>query len=180
MVRAVVVVWLFAGLRSNELMRLRVNCIRWQREETPVSGTEEVLTGDKICWLDVPIHKTGSAFTKAVDRVVGEAIAEWEKVRPVQPVSVDPKTGEVVHFLFSCRGHRIGKTYLNHSIIPLLCHKSGIPLEDSRGKITSHRARATIASMLYNAKEPLDVFQIQKYLGHKHLSLPIAPLFEER
>ena len=48
--------------------------------------------------------------------------------------------------------------------------RAGIPDEDSRGRITSHRARATIASMLYNAKNPLDIFQLQKYLGHKRLS----------
>jgi hypothetical protein len=51
-----------------------------------------------------------------------------------------------------------------------LCRKANIPEEDSRGAITSHRARATIASMLYNAKEPLDIFQLRDYLGHKHLS----------
>src|SRR6266481_7268563 len=35
-----------------------------------------------------------TAFTKPVDRVVGEAIAAWEKVRPIQPPQIDPKTGE--------------------------------------------------------------------------------------
>ncbi|HYU75149.1 MAG TPA: tyrosine-type recombinase/integrase [Ktedonobacteraceae bacterium] len=42
--------------------------------------------------------------------------------------------------------------------------------QDSRGKITSHRARATIASQLYNAREPLDIFQLKEYLGHKYLT----------
>ena len=41
-----------------------------------------------------------------------------------------------------------------------------MPTEDARGAITSHRARATIASQLYNAKEPLDLFQLQQWLGH--------------
>ncbi len=170
MTRALVITWLFAGLRSDELSRLRVGCVRWQREETTVAGTNETLPPNAICWLDVPVHKTGTAFTKAVDRVVGEAIAEWEKVRPVQPVSIDPKTGEVVHFLFSYRGHRIGKTYLNHSIIPLLCEKAGLPRADARGNITSHRARSTIAMQLYNAKEPLSLFDLQEWLGHRDLA----------
>ncbi len=52
----------------------------------------------------------------------------------------------------------------------MLCRKADIPSEDSRGKITSHRARATIASMLYNAKEPLSLFELKEYLGHKQLS----------
>jgi Phage integrase family len=63
-----------------------------------------------------------------------------------------------------------GEFLLNTCLIPLLCKKAGIPEADSRGSITSHRARATISSMLYNAKEPLDIFQLQKYLGHKYLS----------
>ena len=55
-------------------------------------------------------------------------------------------------------------------LIPLLCRKAGIPEQDSRGKITSHRARATIASQLYNAKEPLSILELKEYLGHKYLS----------
>ncbi len=51
-----------------------------------------------------------------------------------------------------------------------MCQAESIPDQDSRGTITSHRARATIASMLYNAKEPLDIFQLKEYLGHKRLS----------
>ncbi len=170
MVRAMVVVWLFTGLRRDELRRLQVGCIRWQHQDVPVPGTENVLRKNAICWLDVPIHKTGTAFTKAVDRVVGEAIEAWERIRPIQPVSVDPKTSEVVHYVFSYRGKQIGLSYLNDSLIPLLCRKGGIPERDARGDITSHRARSTIASQLYNAKEPLTLFDLQEWLGHRQLS----------
>jgi len=31
MTRALAITWLFAGLRSNENVRLRLGCIRWQR-----------------------------------------------------------------------------------------------------------------------------------------------------
>src|SRR5207302_6309904 len=79
-------------------------------------------------------------------------------------------TSEAVSYLFAYRGKRISKTYVNHCLIPLLVRKAGVPIEDSRGQITSHRARATIASMLYNAKEPLSIFELKEYLGHKHLS----------
>src|SRR5439155_27319402 len=132
MVRAMVLVWLFAGLRLSEFRRLRVGCIRWQREDVMVQGTDEVLAKDAVCWLDVPINKTGTAFTKAVDLVVGEAISAWEQVRPPQPAVVDPKTGEVVHYLFSYRGTQIGSLYLNERLIPLLCHKAGVPTADAR------------------------------------------------
>jgi hypothetical protein len=75
-----------------------------------------------------------------------------------------------VSFLFSYRGKRIWNGYINEVLIPILCKKAGIPEQDNRGQITSHRARATIASMLYNAREPLTIFELKEYLGHKHLS----------
>jgi hypothetical protein len=34
------------------------------------------------------------------------------------------------------------------------------------GNITSHRARSTIASQLFNAKEPMSLFELQEWLGH--------------
>ena len=170
MVRAMVVVWLFSGLRSDEFRRLRVGCVRWQREDVIVSGTEDVLQKDAVCWLDVPVHKTGTAFTKAVDKVVGEVIEGWERVRPKQPAFIDPKTGEVVDYLYAYRGQQIGASYLNNSLIPLLCRKANVPEQDARGNITSHRARSTIASQLYNAKEPLSLFDLQEWLGHRVLS----------
>lgn len=167
MLRALAVTWLFAGLRSAELLRLRVGCVRWQREDVAVQGTGQMLPQDAVCWLDVPVNKTGTAFTKAVDRIVGEAVNDWETARPLQPQAIDEKTGEAVHLLFAYRGKRVGQHYLNDILIPLLCGKAGIPLEDARGRITSHRARSTIATQLYNSKEPLNLFELQEWLGHR-------------
>jgi len=120
-----------------------------------------------VCLLDVPTNKTGTTFTKPVDRVVGETIAQWERIRPDQPAMLDQKTSELVHFLFLYRGRRIGNAYINEVIIPALCRKSGVSTQDSRGNITSHRARSTIASQLYNAKEPMSLFELQEWLGHR-------------
>jgi integrase len=171
MVRAIAMVWCLAALRSDEIVRLRLGCIRWQYEDVMVPATGELLPKDAVCFLDIPVNKTTTSYTKPVHPVVGKRINEWEGVRPPeQPRHVDGKTGEAVQFLFSSRGTRVSKSYLNRCLIPLLCRMANIPEEDSRGAITSHRARATIASMLYNAKEPLDIFQLRDYLGHKHLS----------
>jgi integrase len=167
MVRAVTVTWLFTGLRSAELRRLRVGCVRWQREEVVVAGTLEVLPRDAICWLDVPVNKTNTAFTKAVDGIVGEAIMAWERVRPMQLPAHDAKTGEVVQYLFSQHNRQLGPTYLNRWLIPLLCAKANVPMSDARGNITSHRARSTIASQLANAKEPLTLLELMEWLGHR-------------
>lgn len=171
MVRAVAIVWCFSALRSDEIWRLRTGCIRWQREDVMIPETGEILPRDATCFLDIPVNKTSGAYTKAVHTLVGKCINGWEQVRPKeQPCELDKKTSEAVHFLFSFRGRRMSKAYINDALIPLLCTKAGIPEQDSRGRITSHRARATIASMLYNAKEPLSIFELKEYLGHKHLS----------
>jgi hypothetical protein len=117
--------------------------------------------------LDIPVNKTNTAFTQPVDPIVGKLINAWESTRPPQPDFIDAKTGEIVQFLFCHRGKRLGLTYLNKTLISLICKKAGVPLSDARGRITSHRARATIASQLYNAKEPLTLFELQDWLGHR-------------
>jgi hypothetical protein len=159
MVRAVTLVWLFAGLRQNEIRRLRVGCIR-------VGAAGPASTSDGVCLLDVPVNKTSTAFTKPVDHVVGDAIRVWEQERPPQPVALDHKTGELVHFLFSVRCGSFSPNYLNRTLIPALCRKAGVPPDDARGRITSHRARSTIATQLFNARQPLSLFELQAWLGH--------------
>lgn len=160
MIKALAVVWLFAGLRIDEIRRLRVGCIDPQSVSTAAAD-------GRISLLDVPVNKTSTAFRKPVDALVGEAVATWERIRPVQPLSVDRKTGELVHFLFAYRGSQISSGYVNDALIPLLCSKAGVPSDDARGRITSHRARSTIASQLYNAKEPMTLMELQRWLGHK-------------
>ena len=168
LVKAAAIAWLFAGLRSDELVRLRVGCIRWQAGDGgPAASTTHVPGDGATCLLDVPTHKTGSSYTKPVDPLLGEAIAVWEEQRPSQPPLIDRKTGEQVSLLFCLRGRALPTQYLNQTLIPLLCHKAGVPLQDARGRITSHRARATIASQLYNAKEPMTLFELQAWLGHR-------------
>ncbi|WTK12738.1 tyrosine-type recombinase/integrase [Streptomyces sp. NBC_01525] len=70
-------------------------------------------------------------------------------------------------FLFAHRAKRLAKTYINTAVIPSLCRKAGVPTADIRGNITSHRARSTIASQLYNAKESMTLFELQAWLGHR-------------
>jgi len=167
MIRALSLVWLFSGLRSDEIVRLRIGCIRWQEEDIAVPGRPgDVLARDAVCMLEVPVNKTGTAFTKPVDPVVGRAIAAWEAVRPAQPPFRDRKTGELVDFLFCHRARRVQKHYINDTLIPALCGKAGVPVEDQHGRLTSHRARTTIASQLYNAKDPMTLFELQAWLGH--------------
>ena len=168
LIRAITLTWLFAGQRSDEIARLRVGCIRWQHGGMLIPGDSgEVLARDAVCLLDVPAHKTGTAFTKPVDPLLGQAIEAWQAVRPAQPPMLDRKTGEYADFLFAHRARQVAKHYINTAIIPMLCRKAGVPTADVRGNITSHRARSTIASQLYNAKEPMTLFELQEWLGHR-------------
>jgi hypothetical protein len=161
MLQALSVVWLFAGLRSGEIVRLRLGCAR---QDLPPQRPPQGAPG----WmLDVPIHKTGTALTKPIDALVGEAINVWESVRPTQPAAHDFKTGEPANFLFSYRARVVSRAYLNEGLIPILCRKAGIPRSDARGRITSHRARSTIASQLFNARDPMTLFELQAWLGHR-------------
>jgi integrase len=167
LVRAITLTWLFSGQRSDEIARLRLGCIRWQHDGAGIRGDDHrVLARDAVCLLDVPVHKTGSSFTKPVDPLMGEAIEAWQKIRPAQPKMLDRKTAEQADLLFAYRARRVSKHYINETVIPMLCAKAGVPDADVRGRITSHRARSTIASQLYNAKEPMTLFELQAWLGH--------------
>jgi integrase len=160
LVRALSAVWLFAGLRWDEIRRLRLGCIRWQ-EDVP---------GERVCLLSVPVNKTSTAFSKPVDTIVGQMIEAWQMERPTQAKLSDTRTGEQVDYLFAHRSKALGAHYLNKVLIPSLCTKAGLPREDVRGPITSHRARSTIATQLFNAREPMTLFEVQEWLGHKHPS----------
>jgi integrase len=161
LVRAVALVWLFSGLRSDEILRLRLGAIRWQTNTADTDGNPA-----RVCLLDVPTNKTATAFTKPVDSTVGDAIDAWEQVRPPHPKFIDRKTGELADMLLCFRGHTLSTRYINRTLVPLLCRKAGVPRDDVRGAITGHRARATIATQLYNAKDPMTLFELQAWLGH--------------
>ena len=168
LVRAVTLTWLFSGQRSDEIARLRVGCVRWQHDGTTIAGdSKQILARDAVCLLDVPTHKTGTAFTKPVDPILGQALDTWQAIRPDQPKFTDRRTGELVDLLFATRARKVSSAYINNTVIPMLCRKAGVPAADVRGNITSHRARSTIASQLYNAKEPMTLFELQAWLGHR-------------
>ena len=111
LVRALALCWLFSGSRSNEIVRLRVGCVRWQTRDG----------GEPVCLLDIPVTKTSTAFTRPVDPILGHALEEWERKRPVQPQLVDWRTGERVDLLFELRAKPVGRNYLNLHLILALC-----------------------------------------------------------
>jgi integrase len=166
MIRALAMVWLFAGLRKDEIARLRIDCVRRQSRGVDPQGKED----SSVCLLDVPANKTSGAYTKPVHGAVRETIKAWQELRPAMQAVTDEKTGERFHVLFSYRGRAVGSSILNHTLIPMLCRKAGVPGTDARGAITSHRARSTIATQLYNAKEPMSLVALKEWLGHRCLA----------
>ena len=61
----------------------------------------------------------------------------------------------MVNLLFMHRAKPLRSELINMTLIPILCSKAGVPMEDTRGAFTSHRARATIASQLFNSRDPM-------------------------
>jgi hypothetical protein len=165
MIRALVGVWLFGGCRIDEIRPLELDCLIWDEGEDEQAGETY-----PICLLRVPQNKTSGPFSKPVDPVAGQLIEAWKLVRPPQPDITDRKTGQRRQYLFTWRGQLIGTGLPQREDHPALCRKADIPEADSRGALTSHRARATIATQLLNAREPLTLPDLQQWLGHKHPS----------
>ena len=166
LVRAVAVLWTHAGLRANELSRLRCGCIRAQTEELVDEQTGRRYGAGSICYLEVPHSKTSAPFSKPVAAVVGEVVEAWLAERPEQPRRLDPKTGHLVDFLLSYKGRAVSTVYINKTVIPMLCRKAGVPEEDARGRITSHRGRSSTVTMLANAPSGLSLMELMKWCGH--------------
>jgi hypothetical protein len=53
MIRALVGVWLFGGLRMDEIRRLELECVRWDQATDPDSG--EIY---RVCLLHIPVNRT--------------------------------------------------------------------------------------------------------------------------
>lgn len=158
LVKAIAAVWVFSGLRPDEIWRLRTHCIQFAGEDTELN---------RVCWLEVPANKQNPAFTKPVDLAAGKAITAWEAVRPLSPSRIDPKTGQTVDFLFDNGGYYISRRYVARTLIPLLCRAAGVPETDSLGPLTPNRARHTIAYQLANGRDPMPLLELQVWMGHK-------------
>lgn len=71
--RAVMTLWLFAGLRVDEILRLSVGAIRWQTTPDTDDG------GGRVCLLDVPTNKTTA---RSPSRSTGSPATRSARGRP--------------------------------------------------------------------------------------------------
>ena len=83
-----------AAQRRDHPAAGRVHPLAARRRRPSPATPATILADDAVCLLDVPVHKTGTAFTKPVDPLVGQAIDAWQALRPDQPTRFDRKTGE--------------------------------------------------------------------------------------
>lgn len=170
LVRALTFVWLFGGMRRDEIRRLDVACL----ERRDVPGEEDA----SIVWLRVPANKYKPEFVKPVQSEIVEAIEDWLAVRPqYQPKIIDPKTGVPTDHLFRVRGKMIGDTYLNKAVIPMLLRKVGLEgYSDRHGHISTHRARSTIVTILGNGPNAMSLVAIRDWLGHRNINTTMSYL----
>jgi len=172
LLRAVALVWVTGCRRSDEIRRLPLECVRqeWAPEMVDENGVQ-LEPAEKLWYLRVPYNKYKGDFWTPIPQYTAEAILAWKAVRPPNQSSLpDRKTAKLTEYLFQYKGRRIGGSFLNQSLIPLLCKAAGLtdaqgkPYRDAIGRITSHRARSSTA--YYLKAMGMTPYDIGKLLGH--------------
>ncbi len=173
--RAVGLLWVTGARRSDEIRRLKVGCVsrEWAPEMRDEEGHQLEAEAD-LCYVRVPVNKLQGEFWVPIPTYTADAIEAWERLRPkLQDARIDRKEHKLTDYLFLMRDQLMGRDFLNRSVIPLLCKaaglvdEQGVPLRDAVGKITSHRARSTLATWLRS--NGLSLTYIAKLLGHTDL-----------
>lgn len=166
MLQAMAVIWTHAGLRQNELIRLAMNCVTPQADDILQENGSAIPAGT-LCYLSVPAGKTSKAFVKPVSSVVKKYVDIWLSERPQEQAALtDERTGEKVRFLFQYRGKAVGRDIINRTVIPVLCARAGMPVEDSRGPITSHRGRVSAVTALASVPQGMSLYELMQWSGH--------------
>ncbi|WP_260514570.1 tyrosine-type recombinase/integrase [Serratia fonticola] len=164
--QAMAVIWTHAGLRQNEILRLTTGCVQAQREDI-VQEDGGIIPAGTLCYLSVPAGKTSKAFVKPVAAIVKKYVDLWLQERPAEQAALnDERTGEKVRYLFQFRGRQAGSAMLNNTLIPILCARAGVPCEDSRGRITSHRGRASAVTALASVPQGMTLHELMEWSGH--------------
>ncbi|MGH2370444.1 MAG: hypothetical protein ACRDI2_19895, partial [Chloroflexota bacterium] len=175
-VQAIALLWVSTARRPNELLRVRVDCVRSQWEPDMRNDTGDPLPsgatvvgeaqGAKVFYLHIPSSKYGGPGWIWLPKYTAEAIARWQAERGQKRSPLfDQKDRELAALLFTHRGKRMGATFLNRRVIPLLCEKAGVERGDAEGAYTAHRGRSARISMLHACG--LDLEDLAAYAMHK-------------
>lgn len=60
----------------------------------------------------------------------------------------------------------MGRDIINRTVIPVLCARAGMPKEDSRGPITSHRGRASAVTATASVPQGMSLYELMQWSGH--------------
>ena len=132
LIRAVTLTWLFSGLRSDELSRLRVGCVRWQHDGAPIAADARGVTGHR---RRLPDRRARAQDRDRVHQTrrsdsLGQAIPGLASLaRPAQPKAtrLTAKACEHVDMLFAVRGQPVARSYINRTIIPHCAPRPALP-----------------------------------------------------
>lgn len=119
----------------------------------------------KISYLQIPAGKNRGPFWIWLPDYTADAINAWKRERPPQQRKLlDRKDREEVDYLFCFQDLRVGASFINGSIIPVLCKRAGVSIEDAKGKITGHRGHSARLTLLRKNGVSLD--DLAEYAGH--------------
>ena len=175
-VQALALLWVSTARRPNELLRLRMDCVRaqWEpgmRDDTgdPLPPGAEVVgeaRGTQVYYLHIPSSKYAGPGWVWIPKYTADSIARWQAERGQERAALfDHKDRAFAELLFAQRGKRMGATFLNRRLIPLLCAKAGVEPRDAEGAYTAHRGRSARISMLHACGLELD--DLAAYALHK-------------
>jgi len=177
-IRALALLWITAARRSDELLRLRVDCLReeWDPDMLDEDGEPLPQAGDvvgesrdgshTIWYLRVPTNKYGGEFYVWIPPYTARAINDWIAVRAkLAPQRYDAKDREFADLLFTAHGRGMTRAFLNQRLIRFLCERAGIDYKDAKGNYTCHRGRSSRITLLRQCGMELD--DLAQYAGHK-------------
>jgi len=175
-VQAMALLWISTARRPNELLRLRLHCVRDQWEPDMRDDDGDVLPpgedvvgderGSKVFYLHIPSSKYGGPGWIWIPKYTADAIARWQAERGEERSPMfDDKDRAFADLLFVQRGKHMGATFLNRRLIPLLCARAGVEPFDAEGAYTAHRGRSARISMLHACG--LELEDLAAYAIHK-------------
>ncbi len=119
----------------------------------------------KMYYLQIPAGKNRGPFWIWLPDYTANAINAWKRERPPKPRKLlDRKDREEVDYLFCFQDLRVGTSFINGSVIPVLCKRAGVSIEDAKGNITGHRGRSARLTLLRKNGVSLD--DLAEYAGH--------------
>jgi site-specific recombinase XerD len=153
--RAALLIARWCGARREEIGRLSVDCLDSYPDGTPR--------------LRIPAGKTKRERIVPLNEEAAEAIRYLRSLRGAQRGLRDRQTGVETPYLFMRHGRLISTKYLFEDALTKVCQASGLTTADNKRRVTAHRFRQTVGTVL--AQKGARLRTIQKILGHESVEM---------